>query len=143
LLSQDRIVDLISTKKDNVLKELVQVLCTSKAISNKLDFYKAISEREKMGGTDVGFGFAIPHAQSKAVSDFVIAIGRKPEGIAYESADGAPVHFVVILGAPDHKTEELMKLLAKMVLVFKNLKFRKKLIEAKSKSEIFNLFRDK
>jgi len=143
LLSQDRIVDLISTKKDNVFKELVQVLGTSKAINNKLDFYKAVSEREKIGSTDVGFGIAIPHAQSKAVSDFVMALGRKPEGIAYEAADGAPVHFVVMLGVPDQKTEELMKLLAKMVLVFRNSKFRKKLMEAKSKSEIFNLFKDK
>jgi mannitol/fructose-specific phosphotransferase system IIA component (Ntr-type) len=125
------------------LKELVQVISSAKAVNNKLDFYKAISEREEIGSTGIGMGIAIPHAWSKCVNDFVIALGRKPEGISFESVDGQLVNLVVMIGAPVDRGEEMLRILAKTVLMLKNPRFRKKLIEAKSKSEIMQLFKDK
>jgi len=143
MLCQDCIVDLISSKKDNILKELVQVISTTKLVDNKLDLYKAVSEREKIGSTAIGMGIAIPHAQSKCVKDFVLALGRKPEGLAFDSSDGQLVNLVVMIGAPEGRSDDLLRILAKVTLILKNAKFRKKLLEAKAKTEILHFFKDK
>ena len=143
ILSEDRVVDLISMKKDNVLKELTQVLGLSKTVSNKLDAYKAITEREKIWTTAAGSGVAIPHARSAVFSDFVMAIGRKPEGIPYDSPDGEPVNLVVMLGAPEGRDQEFLKLISRLVLLFKNSKFRKKVISAKSGAEVLHSLKDR
>ena len=143
MISEDRIVDLISSKKDNVLKEMTQVISTSKNIRNKLDFYKAVAEREKISSTGIGMGVAISHAKASTVSDFVIALGRKSEGISFESQDGEPTYLVVMVGAPEDKDAEFLRIISKIYLTLKSLKFRKKLFEAKTKAEIVQLFRDK
>lgn len=143
MLYQDCIVDIISSKKDNVLKELVQVISTTKLVNNKLDFYKAISEREKIGSTAIGMGIAIPHAQSKCVKDFVLALGRKLEGVSFDSSDGQLVNLVIMIGAPESRNDDLLRILARITLILKNSKFRKKLLEAKSKTEILHFFKDK
>ena len=143
MLSVDCVVDLISSKKENVIKELVQVISTCKSISNRLDFYKAVFDREKLASTGIGSGVAVPHAKSACVSDFVIALGRKPEGINFESVDGEPVSVVMLIGAPENRTDDLLRLLSKILLIFKNSKFRKKVNEARSKADLINAFKDK
>lgn len=142
MLSPDRVVDLISSKKDNVLKELIQVMSTSKAVGNKLDLYKAICERESMGSTGIGHGVAVPHAKSATISEFVIALGRKPEGIQFESPDGQLVNLVIMIGAPENCGDDLLKLLAKIVLMSKNAKFRRKVLDSKSKTDVAHSFKD-
>lgn len=142
MLSADRVVDLISSKKENVLKELVQVMSTSKNVSNKLELYKGISEREKTGSTGIGYAVAVPHTRSSGISDFVIALGRKPEGIEFESPDGQVVNLVVMIGAPENSGEELLKILARVVLMFKNTRLKKKIIDAKSKTDVVQILKD-
>lgn len=143
VIAADRVVDLISSKKDNVLKELIQVLSISKAVSNKLDFYKAVVEREAAGSTGIGMGVAIPHARALCVSKPVIALGRKLEGVDFESPDGQLCSIVVLIGVPEDASEALLRLLARTVLVFKSHKFRKRILEAKSKTEIVALLKEK
>lgn len=142
MLSSDRVVDLISSKRENVIRELVQVMSTSKAVGNRLELYQAISEREKNGSTGVGHGCAVPHTKVACVSDFVIAIGRKPEGIAYEAPDGQPVNVVVMVAAPEGKGDELLRVLARIVLLFRSSKFRKRILEAKTHADVVHLFKD-
>ena len=143
MITGDRVVDLISSKRENVLKELIQVMSTTKAVSNKLDFYKAITEREALGNTGVGLGVALPHAMAPGISEMVIAIGRKPEGIAYEAADGVPVQIVVMIGAPENRTDDFLKVLSKIILLFRNSKFRKRVLDVRTSNDVVHLFKDK
>ncbi len=143
MLSEERVVDLISSKKDSVIKELTQVMSTSKAVGHKINFYKAIVEREKIVSTGIGMGIAIPHAKEESVSDFVLAIGRRPEGLDFESLDGQPAQLVFMLAAPNKQNDEFLRVLSKIVLVLKNQKFRKKILEARSTTEVVQLFKDK
>lgn len=143
MLSEDRVIDLISSKKENILKELAQIISTSKAVGNRMDFYKAVVEREKIVSTGIGMGIAIPHAKEGSVSDFVIALGRKPEGVNFESLDGQPVNLVLMVAAPEKQNDDFLRILSKIVLILKNSKFRKKILEARSSSEVVHLFKDK
>ena len=123
LVSKDLIFDLVSSKKDNVLKELIYSLGDLNKISDINGFYKAILERERIKSTGIGNGIAIPHVIIPQVSELFMVIGRKKDGIDFDSLDGKPVQLVVMVGAPENQQDELIKLLAKTLLLFKKTEF--------------------
>ncbi|MCM8781208.1 MAG: PTS sugar transporter subunit IIA, partial [Candidatus Omnitrophica bacterium] len=84
------ISDIKSTKKEDVIKELVDGLINAgeidKGYRNKL--IEAIMERETLGSTAIGQGVAIPHAKSDCVSKLVATFGLSKKGIDFDSLDG-------------------------------------------------------
>jgi len=77
-LSKKAIVtDLKATKKEDVIKELVDALINSgeieKRYRNKL--IDALMTRESLGSTAIGQGIAIPHAKSDCVQKLVFVSG--------------------------------------------------------------------
>lgn len=61
---------------------------------------KALLEREALGSTAVGHGFAIPHARSMVVSGAAVVFARLRSGIAFGSPDRTRVRAVFLLVAP-------------------------------------------
>lgn len=143
MLSADRIVDLKATKKNEVLKEMVDVIATAPEITDKQAFLKAILEREKIMSTGIGIGVAIPHAKIPSVKDFVMAIGRARQGIDFDALDDKPVYLVVMIGASDQQKDEFLKVLARVSLLLKNRGLRKWLMEAEGPQEIMALLAEK
>ena len=142
MLAPERIIDLASSKKDSVLKELVHAIGSAPQIKDRKEFFREIVEREKIMSTGIGIGLAIPHVKIDSVSDFVMAIGRKTEGMDFDSLDGQPVELVIMIGAASKQKREYLKVLAKVILLFKNLKFRKKIMEAKKPETILELIKE-
>ena len=63
---------------------------------------KALVEREGLGSTSVGDGFAIPHCKTQGLRQIAIALARYNEGIDFGGSDGTPVTFAfVVLSPPD------------------------------------------
>ena len=42
---------------------------------------------------------ALPHAKIASVTDYVMALGRCPRGIEFDSLDGQPVRLIALIGA--------------------------------------------
>lgn len=143
MLGVDRIVDLNATKKDEVLKELVDVIATAPEITDPRAFLKAIMEREQIMSTGIGIGVAIPHAKIPSVKDFVMAIGRARQGIDFDALDDRPVYLVVMIGASDRQKDEFLKVLARVSLLLKNRGLRKWLMEAEGAQEVMALLADR
>ena len=143
LIMEDNVFDLVSSKKDNVLKEMIYSLTDVEQIRDINEFYKAVLEREKIMSTGIGQGIAIPHVKIPQVSDLFMVIGRKADGLDFDSLDGKPVYLVLMVGAPAKQRKELLKVLAKIALTFKNQDFREKLFKASSCAEVYKLLREK
>lgn len=79
---------LIRVKKD-AIKQIVLLLESEKKITDFNKFVEDIYVREKLSTTGIGSGIAIPHSRSNSVKDFVIAFGRVPEGVDFDSLDNA------------------------------------------------------
>ncbi len=90
-MNVNRIIDIVSDNKNDALKELAEVIGTSDIVSDEALFLKKIYEREKLMSTGIGYSIAVPHIRDASVQDFVIALGRKAEGLDYESIDNKPV----------------------------------------------------
>lgn len=141
MLTKDRVVDLKGKNKQDVLQELVDVIATAPEVTDKNDFYISIMKREKIMSTGIGIGLAVPHVKIDSVKDFVMAVGRKKDGIDFDSLDGKSVHLVIMIGANTEQRDDYLKVLAKISVLLKNSEFREKIINAKGSEEIIELFR--
>ncbi|MDO9576635.1 MAG: PTS sugar transporter subunit IIA [Candidatus Cloacimonadales bacterium] len=137
MINENFIIDLISDDKEAVLEELLDVICESPLITDCKRFRKEIFKREKLMSTGIGYEIAIPHARHKTVKDFVIALGRKKEGLEYASIDDKPVKLIFMIGASDKQDKDYIKLLSRLVLRLKNKEFVEKLLSAESPAEIY------
>ena len=135
------VVFLESEKRDDVLQELVMLLEKTHKLYNAEVFYQAILEREKIVSTGIGLGVAIPHAKLEGYEGFFIAIGiQRKKGIEWNALDGAPVRLIFMIGGPDNKQTEYLKILSHLTMAIKNEERRKKLLKAYNPQEVIDLF---
>lgn len=143
IISKKHIVDLISSKKDNVLKEIIYSLGDLKQITDINEVYKGVLEREKIMSTGIGNGIAIPHIMIPEVTDLFMVIGRKKGGLDFDSLDGKPVYLVLMICASDKQKDELLKILARVLLLFKNSDFRDQIVNARDSEEVYKLLKNR
>jgi PTS system nitrogen regulatory IIA component len=119
-------MDIKSTKKEDVLRELVDALINAGEIEkrhrNKL--VEALMNRESLGSTAIGQGIAIPHAKSDCVEKLVAAFGLSRKGVDFDSLDGEPAHIFFLLVAPQDSAGPHLKALARISRLLKDKYFR-------------------
>ena len=141
MLDETKIIDIKSSNKKNALNELLDVICTDDKITNEKIFKKEIFKREKLMSTGIGYGIAIPHARHRSVKDFVMAIGRKKDGLEYGSIDDKPVKLIFMIGASDTQDKDYIKLLSRLVLRLKNQEFVNKMLSVENPLDIYELIK--
>ncbi len=141
LINEDFIIDIKSDNKQDALSELLQVICRNPKITDCPIFKKEIFNREKLMSTGIGYEIAIPHARHKTIADFVMALGRKKDGLEYESIDDKPVKLIFMIGASDTQDKDYIRLLARLVLRLKNKTFVNKILAAEDPKEIYHLIK--
>jgi nitrogen PTS system EIIA component len=131
--------DLQAKTKADVLVELSSMIIKGFPKLDKLQIIDILQQREKLGSTGIGDGVAIPHGKVGALEDLVVSFGRSKNGVSFDSMDGKPVHLFFLLLAPENCTGQHLKALAKISKMLKSGNFRKRLMEAKSKSDLFKI----
>ena len=120
------LTDIKSTKKDEVIKELVDALINAGEIEkrhrNKL--IDALLAREALGSTAIGQGIAIPHAKSDCVRKLVAAFGLSKKDVDFDSLDGELVYIFFLLVAPQDSAGPHLKALARISRLLKDKYFR-------------------
>ncbi|MCK6438892.1 MAG: PTS sugar transporter subunit IIA [Planctomycetes bacterium] len=141
MMSPNRVVlDLKGKTKEQVLVELVEAQATSETVKNPDKLKKAILERESIMSTGIGISIAIPHAKIADVTDFTLAVGRKKDGIDYDSLDGQPVKIIIMIAAPEGQQNTYLRVLAKVTHVLRDDGARAKILAAKAPEEVIALF---
>jgi PTS system nitrogen regulatory IIA component len=138
LTDEDYILPELKAKdKKGVLEELVDALVRREPSIDKKTLVKVLLERERLGSTGIGDGVAIPHGKFHGITQPIISFGRSRKGLDFESMDGEPVFLFFLLVAPENSASIHLKALAKIAKILKNSAFRKILMEAPSKKELF------
>jgi PTS system nitrogen regulatory IIA component len=101
------IPELTSTKRDEVISEMVDSLVASGCVSedHREEFTKAIIRRENKGSTGFGHGVAVPHVKHADIKTMHIAIGNSADGIDFKALDREPVYSVIMLLSPEDQPE--------------------------------------
>ncbi len=138
LLDEDSIIsDLKAKNKIGVLEELVEALKKRHPSLERNALVKVLLERERLGSTGIGDGVAIPHGKFQAIARPIISFGRSLKGLDFESLDGEPAYLFFLLVAPENFASVHLKALAKIAKTLKNSAYRKLLMEAQGKKDLY------
>ncbi len=110
-------------------------------LSNTAEYKKGILAREEMGTTAIGMEVAIPHAKSEAVKAPALTAITVPNGVDYESPDGAPCKLIFMIAATTDGDVHL-EVLARLMQMLMHEDFTAKLKAAKSPTEFLNIIDD-
>ncbi len=130
-----------STEKEDVLKELVDVLADVKEIGDKKSIVKALIERESLGSTGIGQGIAIPHGKTDRVDELVAVLGISKKGVNFEALDGEAVYIFFLLVAPKETAGPHLKALAQISRLLRDSYFCELLKRCKTSEEVYELIR--
>ena len=140
LLSPERIkIPLVSSTKDEILAELVDVVGRSSAVRDPDDVLRAVREREEVLSTGIGNGVAIPHGKSSAIDDLALVAGVQPQGVNFEALDGRAVNLFFLLVGPESAAGQHVKALSRISRLLRRDSFRVRLIDAKSPEEFLSI----
>ncbi|WP_121661239.1 PTS fructose transporter subunit IIABC [Metabacillus litoralis] len=129
-------LEIQSTSKGDVVKELVDVLDRAGKLSNKESYEQAVLNREKQSTTGIGDGIAIPHAKTNAVKEPAIVFGRSTNGVDYESLDGQPSYLFFMIAAPEGANNTHLEALSKLSSILMKQEVRDQLLQAKTEDEV-------
>lgn len=135
-------VDLNVADKDDSIRKIIEISARSGKILDIKKVTDTIFERERLVSTGVGKGFAIPHGKTDAITDIVASFVVTKEPIDFDSIDGEPVRFIFLLIGKETLLNTHIKLLSRISRLMNKEEFRDKLLDAKSKDEVLNIFRE-
>jgi mannitol/fructose-specific phosphotransferase system IIA component (Ntr-type) len=142
LLTPARIkIPLTSVRKDDLLRELVELLSSDAAVDAD-EVLRAVEEREAVLSTGIGGGIAIPHGKVGNVGSLILAAGVAPEGVDFEALDGQPVELFFLLIGPESAAGEHVKALSRISRLLRRETFRIRLAAAGSPQQFYEILRE-
>lgn len=143
LLSIERIrIPLEARTKDDLLKELVDVLAGSADATDREDILRAVREREAVLSTGIGHGVAIPHGKSSAVSELRMAAGRAAQPVDFDALDAQPVSLFFLLVGPESAAGPHIKALSRISRLVRKDEVRDKLVAARTAQEFMHALQE-
>jgi PTS system nitrogen regulatory IIA component len=136
------ISELSSRDKEGVLGELAENIAGFSPNLSSKELIAILKEREKLGSTGIGEGFAIPHGKLRNLERIIISFGRSRPGIPFDSMDGKPAHYFFVLVAPENSAGDHLKALGKISRFIKNSVFKEGLAKAEDRETLERLIRE-
>jgi PTS system nitrogen regulatory IIA component len=131
------ILNLVSTKKEDVLAEMAAALAKAEPSVDSNRLLEVLVEREGLQSTGIGEGVAIPHGKMPGLERLLASFARSVDGIDFASIDGQASQLFFLLVVPEHSGGQHLKALARISRFFRDERFRQKLTDAETREEIY------
>ena len=102
----------------------------------------ALLERERLGSTTVGDGFAIPHCKVADLKEIAVYLARFATPVDFGAADDQPVSFFFVVLSPPDQPAAHLQVLSQIARVLKRTEVRKNLLEAPDADEVVAALHD-
>lgn len=143
VLKPESVKLLQSDHKWGALEELADLIIQTGKMKSKEELMHALHQREDLMSTGIGWGIAVPHVRLASVKSPVMALGVSRKGIQdYDSLDGLPVHYIIMIAAGRDQHTEYLRLLSLVSTRMKDESVVKALLSAKE-DEIWSVFTGK
>ena len=123
------------------IRELCAMLELDGRVSDALALEEAAWKREESYATDLGLGFALPHAKSPAVREAAVAFLRPSRPFRWAAGSRAPVRGVLLIAVPEGGGEEHLRLIAGLSRRLVHEEFRRALLSARSAATALKVLR--
>ncbi|MCP4389728.1 MAG: PTS transporter subunit EIIA [Gammaproteobacteria bacterium] len=124
----------ISSKKK--LLELIANIVADQTKLSESSIYNNLLNRERLGSTGLGQGFAVPHARLNDLDKTRACFFRLKEAVNFEAPDNLPVDLVFTIIIPQEATEEHLLILSSLARIFSREEICDAIRNAASKDEI-------
>lgn len=138
-LNKKAVLILDVSTRDEVIDQMIERAEAHGHLSDKESFHQGILNREQVVSTGIGMGVALPHAKNPTIDHFFIVVAVLKKGVDWKALDGAPVRIVFMIGGPDDKQTEYLRVLSSITEVIKDEELRKKMISAQNPDSIMTL----
>lgn len=129
-----------ANSKADVIQAVAELMYEAGKINNKENYIKAVFKREDECATGIGMGIAIPHCKDDSVNQASFALFKLAHQIEWESLDGAPVDYVIMLAAPNSSDNVHLKMLSSLAANLMDDDFRDALKNADNLDEVKSAF---
>ncbi len=114
------------------IRELCAMLELDGRVGDALALEEAAWRREESYATDLGLGFALPHAKSPAVREAAVAFLRPSRPFRWAAGSRTPVRGVLLIAVPEGGGEEHLRLIAGLSRRLVHEEFRRALLSART-----------
>ncbi len=124
-------------------KQVIQSLSESLARASGLEpraVCEAVMRRERVAGTGIGEGVALPHALVEGLNRPVCGFARLETPADFQAPDGRGADLVVMLLAPAQSSAEHLKALAKISRFLRRAEVRERLRSARGFEDLMAAF---
>ncbi len=128
-----------ATSKKRVLELLSELLAADVPGLAAGEVFTRLCDRERIGGTGLGHGVAIPHGRLAGISRAVCAFLKLRKGVDYDAGDRQPVDLICGLVVPEESTSEHLEILAVLAEMFSDEAFCARMRAAASSEELYQL----
>lgn len=137
MIINEGLIDLnvTQTTKEGVIERLAALAQAEGRVNNLEEYIKAVLHRETEYSTAMGFGIAIPHGKTDAVTEPFLCFAKVGK-VDWSALDGNPVDLVFMIGVPEDAGTAHLKILASISRKLMKQEFRDGLRNAKSPSEL-------
>lgn len=140
VFTPDLVVFMDCSTKMEAIDKLAACLADKLDDINHYELAAAILKRESLMSTGIGMGIGVPHVRLPKIRTMKMAVGISSKGLTdYESIDDEPVRLVFLIAAGQDQHVQYLKLLAKVSSHLKNEDYRKKLLKASDKNEVYKI----
>ena len=144
ILSAERVVCNVNlSSKKAALETLSELIASAGSSLTGKEVFNSLLTRERLGGTGLGNGIALPHGRSKNGHSTIAAFIRLEQGVDYDAIDQQPVDLMFALLVPEHSTEEHLQILSKLAEMFNKPEFLEQLRREGSNDAIYSLLTGK
>ena len=141
-LRKDRILFLSPKDKKEVIDAMVKNAFDTGAVGDDKKFAAALYERENIVSTGIGLGVAVPHSKLSSFDAFFVSVAILKQKVDWDAIDQSPVNIVFLIGGPENRQTEYLKLLANIIFLVKHKGRREWLSACKTRDEVFDFFKD-
>jgi len=135
LSPQSIFIDTEITSKKKLLQLIANIAADRTQLPESV-IYTNLLNRERLGSTGLGHGFAVPHARLENLDQTLGFFFRLNEPVNFESPDNIPVDLVFTIIIPEEATEEHLIILSSLAGIFSRPEICEAIRAAASRDEI-------
>ena len=136
LLSPQKIFLDVEVSSKKKLLELIANIVADQTRLAESSIYNNLLNRERLGSTGLGQGFAVPHARLENLQQTIGCFFRLKYPVNFEAPDNQPVDLVFTIIIPQEATEEHLIILSSLAGIFSQTDVCEAIRNAGSRDEI-------
>ena len=139
LLSPDRIfIDAEISSKKRLLEFIANTVAVKFGLSQPA-LYNNLLDRERLGSTGLGKGFAIPHTRLANLDTTIACFIRLDQPVKFEAPDNQPVDLVFSIIIPENANNEHLEILSCLAKIFSQGEICEAIRKANSADEVAHI----